>query len=62
MYVTSDLALCLVDQAANSQREADNLLRSAIRQALACNAPVEHIATRAKRSIEQVLTMVGEQR
>ncbi|MEV0460412.1 hypothetical protein [Catellatospora methionotrophica] len=59
MYVTADHALCLIDQALSTGRDAGSL-RAAIREAFASNAPVEHIATRARTSIHDVLTVVNE--
>jgi hypothetical protein len=59
MYVTADHALCLIDQAVTTGPDAGSL-RSAIREAFASNAPVEHIATRARTSITDVLSVVDE--
>ncbi|GAB4048427.1 hypothetical protein [Catellatospora paridis] len=59
MYVTADHALCLIDQAVAIGHDAGSL-RSAIREAFASNAPVEHIATRARTSIHDVLAVVNE--
>ncbi|MEV4416253.1 hypothetical protein [Catellatospora sp. NPDC049609] len=59
MYVTADHALCLIDQALAAGHDHGSL-RSAIREAFASNAPVEHIATRARTSIADVLTVVNE--
>lgn len=60
MYVSADHALCLIDQAVASGHDHHGSLRSAIREAFASNAPVEHIATRARTSIADVLSIVNE--
>jgi hypothetical protein len=63
MYVTADHALCLIDQAVatgGATAHDAGSLRAAIREAFASNAPVEHIATRARTSIHDVLTVVNE--
>ncbi|MEU7823302.1 hypothetical protein [Catellatospora sp. NPDC049111] len=61
MYVNSDLALCLVDEAsAGRADDADKVWRSAIREAIACNVPIEHVASRANVSIEEILSIVSE--
>lgn len=59
MYVTADHALCLIDQALATGHDGGSL-RTAIREAFASNAPVEHIATRARTSINDVLAVVNE--
>ncbi|GAA1410450.1 hypothetical protein ACFQZ4_35805 [Catellatospora coxensis] len=61
MYVNSDLALCLVDEAsAGRADDADKVWRSAIREAIACNVPIEHVASRANVSVEEILSIVSE--
>ncbi|WP_155372673.1 hypothetical protein [Catellatospora vulcania] len=61
MYVNSDLALCLVDEASACRTgDADKVWRSAIREAIACNVPIEHVANRANVSVEDIASIVSE--
>ena len=61
MYVNSDLALCLVDEAsAGRADDADKVWRSAIREAIACNVPIEHVASRANVSVDDILAIVSQ--
>jgi hypothetical protein len=60
MYGSSEQALYVLDQAAEVRARADVTWRSAIRQALASNAPIEQIATRANTTIETVLAIVND--
>ncbi|MDI1465970.1 hypothetical protein QEZ54_33845 [Catellatospora sp. KI3] len=63
MYVTSDLALCLVDEAsAGRVDDSDRVWRSAIREAIACNAPIETVAARARTTVEDIISIVSDER
>jgi hypothetical protein len=60
MYGSPEKALGLLDQASSVRDHADKVWRSAIREALASNAPVEHVALWARTTIENVLIVVNE--
>jgi hypothetical protein len=60
MYGSSDKALRLLDQATSVRDHADKVWRSAIREALATDAPVEHVALWARTTIDNVLIIVNE--
>ncbi|WP_212841566.1 hypothetical protein [Catellatospora sp. IY07-71] len=61
MSVISDLALCAVDRAsAERADDSDKVWRSAIREAIASNVPIEHVASRANVSVEEILSIVCE--
>ncbi|GHJ49429.1 hypothetical protein Cs7R123_67710 [Catellatospora sp. TT07R-123] len=58
MYLAADHTLTLIDQAV--ARSDSATLRAAIRAAFVGNAPVEHIATRARTTIAGVLAVIDE--
>ncbi|MEV4413044.1 hypothetical protein [Catellatospora sp. NPDC049609] len=62
MFDTSDLALCLVDRVAADRDDDDKVWRSAIREAIASNVPIEHVACRANVSVEEILAIMSETR
>ncbi len=63
MSVISDLALCAVDQASAERADgSDKVWRSAIREAIASNVPIEHVANRANVSVEEILSIMSETR
>ncbi|MBV1855321.1 hypothetical protein [Catellatospora tritici] len=42
--------------------DSDKVWRSAIREAIACNAPIEHVAMRARTTVEDVISIVSDER
>lgn len=63
MSVITDLALCAVDRAsAERTDDADKVWRSAIREAIASSVPIEHVASRANVSVEEILSIMSETR
>ncbi|MBV1851730.1 hypothetical protein [Catellatospora tritici] len=59
MYLAADHTLNLIDQALPHGHDSGSM-RAAIREAFANNAPVEHIATRARTTIAGVLAVIDE--
>jgi len=62
MHGSVEVALRLLDQAAYMRDHANGIWRSAIKEAIDCQAPIVFVATRARTTIDDVLTIVDEPR
>jgi hypothetical protein len=60
MNGSSDRTRRLLEQVAQGRRHADQAWRSAIRQALASDVSVEHVALWAETSVDDVLAIVND--
>jgi hypothetical protein len=60
VYLTKEHALSLLTEAATEFDEAGQALRTAIRDALRSNAPVDQIAQRAQTTVETVRAISAE--
>ncbi len=58
MHGSQHRALDLLDRAVTGRDHADRTWRSAIREALANEVPIEQVATRANITIDNVLNVV----
>jgi hypothetical protein len=60
VYLSKDLALRLVEEAATERHEAERVFRTAVRDAIISNASLDSIARLARTSIDNIRAMCQE--